>query len=327
MRVRPALTIPTAVATLLATALALLLPGLTTPAQARAAQLADRIEFGAYVDGITQDPSRLGDFERMIGAKTDLASIYWGYGDVFPGETELALADGGRRKVLASWDMGETRIASWSQGVHDAYLDQLVEAARAYPYTLHVRPWPEMNGDWQHFQPTRTGAKPSGGTYEEFIASWRYVVDYFRDRGVTNLRWVFNPTVDVYSGTTHVNDIWPGDEYVDVLGLDGFNWGRDDAWGSWASFDKIFAAQYRRLTALSPTDPVWICEVASKEPRRSDGAPKSRRDSKAKWIRDMMTSEQFPRLTSVIWFHERKERDWRVNSSPSARKALRKALG
>ena len=78
-------------------------------------------------------------------------------------------------------------------GLHDAYLDQIAAAARAFPYVMHVRPWPEMNGDWTSFQPTPAGEKEHGGTPEEFVAAWRYLVTYLRDRGATNLRWVFDP--------------------------------------------------------------------------------------------------------------------------------------
>lgn len=288
--------------------------------------LAHRVELGAWVEGMTGDPSRLAAFEDLVGHDAGIASYYWGHGDVFPGETELAFADGGRREVLLSWDMGPTRFTDWTDGSQDAYLDQLVEAALAYPYDVHVRPWPEMNGDWVTFQPTRTGDRVHGGTYREFKQAWRYVVDYFRDRGADNLKWVFNPTVDVYAETTTVSDIWPGRRYVDVLGLDGFNWGHDSSWGRWKSFERIMAPQYRRLTALHPTAPVWVCEVASKEPRVDDGAPVDADNSKARWIKQALTTTRFPRMTALIWFQEDKERDWRVESSPASLRAFRRHL-
>jgi beta-mannanase len=183
-----------------------------------------------------------------------------------------------------------------------------------------------MNGDWQSFQPTRDGAKANGGTPAEFVAAWRHVVDHLRAAGVDNIKWVFNPTVDTYAETTHVSDIWPGAGYVDVLGLDGFNWGEDPMWGEWRPFTAIFAKQYRRLTRLHPTAPVWICEVGSKEPRRDDGAPRDRRQSKARWITDMMSARAFPRIDTVIWFNEAKERDWRIESSRGSLRAMRRAL-
>ncbi len=290
------------------------------------ARLVERVEFGAYVDGMTHDPARLAAFERLVGSRTGIASYYWGFGDVFPGRTELAFADGGRRKVLLSWDMGPTRFSEWSSGAHDAYLDTLVDAAKAYPYDVYVRPWPEMNGDWQEFQPTAGGDRAHGGTYAQFKSAWRYVVTYFRSHGATNLKWVFNPTVDTYAGTTPVDRIWPGAAYVDVLGLDGFNWGRDSRWGTWRSFASIYRPMYRRLTKLHPTAPVWVCEVSSKEPAVDDGAPVSRADSKGRWVRGALSLTGFPRISAFVWFHAKKERDWRVDSSSSSLRALRTML-
>lgn len=286
-----------------------------------------RIEFGAYTKGMQQRPARLNKFEKKIGAHADIASYYYGFGDVFPAAAEARFADDGRRKVLVSWDMGPTRFTEWTHGEHDAYLDQIVDAALAYPHDVYVRPWPEMNGDWQAFQPTPLGDRPYGGTYSQFREAWRHVVTYARERGATNLRWVFNPTVDTYPETTPVAKIWPGDEYVDVLGLDGFNWGRDRKWGRWQSFREIFSKQYRRLIRLDATAPVWVCEFASKEPMRSDGAPRDRRHSKAAWLVDAFkTAKGMKRIRALIYFNERKERDWRVDSSRTALKAIRGLL-
>jgi mannan endo-1,4-beta-mannosidase len=289
--------------------------------------LADRVAIGAYVDGMQDEPGRLDSFERMIAAKADIASYYYGFGDVFPAAAERRLSDGGRRKLLLSWDMGPTRFTEWSSGQHDPYLDQIAAAARSYPNKVYVRPWPEMNGDWQTFQPTADGGRLHGGTYAQFKSAWRYVVTYLRTHGATNLRWVFNPTADTYGETTPVQAIWPGKRYVDVLGLDGFNWGADNLWGRWTSFSAIFRTQYAKLTALHPRAPVWICEVASKEPRVADGAPVDRTRDKAAWVRSMFNHRGMPRIKALIWFHAKKERDWRVNSSPGVVNAFRAAVG
>ena len=319
-------------AALLAVALAAVL-GLVDTAHAarvdaRASRqpLGDRVRIGAFVDGMTGDPARLDDFARTIRHPVGLASYYYGYGDVFPGSLERTFADGGKRSVLLSWDMGPTRYRSWAQGRHDAYLRQIASAARAYPWPVYVRPWPEMNGDWQPFQPTAAGGKPAGGTYAEFKAAWRHVVSYTRARGATNLRWVFNPSSDTYRGTTPVRKIWPGSRYVDVLGIDGFNWGKGGNYGGWRSFATVFHAQYDALTALDRSAPVWICEFGSKEPLKNDGAPVSTGDSKAAWLRTAFSLRSMPRVTTLTFFQMDKERDWRVDSSPGALNAVRRYL-
>ncbi len=292
----------------------------------RAKPLGQRVQFGAFVDGMQADPGVLDDFEQLVGRRTDIASYYYGYGDVFPGPTERHFADGGARKVLVSWDMGATRFTDWTSGAEDAYLDEIAAAARAYPYPLYVRPWPEMNGDWQSFQPTASGDRPHGGTFAEFRAAWRYVVKHLRHAGATNLRWVFNPTADTYAETTRVGRIWPGKRYVDVLGLDGFNWGNSGSGLRWRSFPDIFRRQYRNLVRLDRSAPVWICETASKEPTVADGAPVDPLHSKAAWVARMLSTRGLSHLEAIVWFNADKERDWRVDSSRVSLAAIRAGL-
>jgi mannan endo-1,4-beta-mannosidase len=288
--------------------------------------LVERVQVGAFVDGMQADPARLDKWETAVGGHADVASYYYGYGDVFPARTEREFSEGGTRKVLLSWDMGPTRFTEWSSGDHDDYLDEIAGAARAYPYEVYVRPWPEMNGDWQTFQPTADGTRVHGGTYAEFKEAWRYVVSYLRGRGADNLRWVFNPTADTYAETTPVGRIWPGAKYVDVLGLDGFNWGRDAGWGRWRSFPQIFREQYLNLTELDPRAPVWICEVASKEPLVHDGAPVDADHDKGSWVRTMFDYRGMPQLRAIVWFDADKERDWRTTSSKRSARQWRLAM-
>ncbi len=251
--------------------------------------------------------------------------MFHGIGDVFPGPVERELAAGGRRAVLAALDMGAgpgSRFTTWPSHQHDAWLAQLASAAKAFPYQLNLRPWPEMNADWASFQPTADGARPAGGTPAQFVAAWRYVVTYLRSNGATNVRWVFNPTADTYAQTTDVRSIWPGAAYVDVLGLDGYNWGSGASWAKWQSFDDIFREQYGRLTSLDAHKPVWVCEFGSKEPTTSDGAPVDVSKDKGDWYRAAFASTAFPRMTALVAFSTLKERDWRLDSSPSARFAV-----
>lgn len=310
-----------------ATVLCSLLLALGSPAWASAdAGDSKPVQLGAYVDGMQGRPAMLEEFERLIGGDVGIASVYRGLDESFPAELETELAADGRRKVLVSWHLDGTRFSEWAAGKHDDRLDRLAAAAEAYPHKLWVRPWAEMNGDWQPFQPTATGDRPDGGTYREFRQAWRHVVRYLRDQGVTNLRWVFNPTADTYAETTPVEKIWPGRRHVDVLGIDGFNWGEDDRWGRWQSFDRVFGPMYERLTALAPRSPVWICEFGSKEPRTDDGAPPDDQRRKGPWMRRALDRSSMPRVKAMILFQAKKERDWRVESSPGSLRAIRGAM-
>ena len=221
-------------------------------------------------------------------------------------------------------------FAAVARGDKDAYLQAVAESMKKFPHTIYVRPWGEMNADWSAWQP---GSKrPRAGTPTEFIAAWRHVRDFFRRNGVDNLKFVFNPDANNDETTIPIERIWPGAEYVDVLGIDGYNWGKGvpGGWGTWQEFEEIFQPMYRILTALHPTAPVWICEVGSKEPQKADGekrpSPRDPTHSKAKWLASMLESKAFPRLEALVYFNVDKERDFRLESSPEALRAIKRQL-
>jgi len=296
--------------------------------------LIERTLFGAFVGidptdprrTLVDDPAAVADYERQVGADLQIVSVFHGVGDIFPTAAERQLAARGSRALLISLDMGAARthrFSAWSSGRHDAYLKRLGASLADYPFPVYLRPWAEMNADWVPFQPTADGGKPAGGTPAEFVRAWRHVVNEVRAAGATNVRWVFNPTADTYAQTTSVSMIYPGQQWVDVLGLDGYNWG---TYPGWRSFSSIFSEQYRRLTALDPALPVWLCEFASREPSVDDGAPIDTAQSKAKWLRAAFESRDFPRIQALVYFDIKKERDWRLASSSASLGAARQEL-
>jgi mannan endo-1,4-beta-mannosidase len=81
------------------------------------------------------------------------------------------------------------------------------------------RPWHEHNGDW--FWWCR------GSTSEaDFIALWRFTVDYLkREKGVHNLIYAYSPDrsrIDIDAFENGYMWGYPGDDYVDIIGLDNY---------------------------------------------------------------------------------------------------------
>jgi beta-mannanase len=125
--------------------------------------------------------------------------------------------------------------------------------------------------------------------------------DVFEREGAASVRWVWSPnSTDVPAGN-HFESYYPGSEYVDVLGLSGFNWGNTRPWSRWQPFTEIFSGAYRRICALG-SQPVWFTELGC--------APGGR---KARWVTEMLAAiPRFPRLAAIIWFNQVKETDWRA---------------
>ena len=123
--------------------------------------------------------------------------------------------------------------------------------------------------------------------------------------GATNVIWAFCPNVtDTNGGNKQTLDYYPGDDYVDWTGVDGYNWGGGSGF-SWQSFHDVFARIYPILAAKNK--PILIGEMASDE---SGG-------DKAAWIDAIIPTlrTDFPLIKGVVWFDVKKERAWQIDSS------------
>jgi beta-mannanase len=156
----------------------------------------------------------------------------------------------------------------------------------------------------------------NGNTAADYLAAWKHVHDIFARANATNVKWVWNPNTigdsDRSAYTPVYQSLYPGDAYVDFLGLDIYNTGPNLNWGApyWRSFAQALESPYQAITALSPK-PLLLPEVGCTE---SGG-------SKSAWIADAMQNQLplvFPRVRAFVWFDVQKEEDWQLDSSSSA---------
>ena len=119
------------------------------------------------------------------------------------------------------------------------------------------RPLHETNGSWFWFSMVQ---KFDDGTFykvseESFRNLWMYIYDYMtKERGLTNLIWVFSPNIgEEKSSMTAPLYGYPGDNYVDMVGMDWYTDGdyskvnTTPSYADLTSTGKIFA-----LTEFGP---------------------------------------------------------------------------
>ncbi|MGI9255244.1 MAG: glycoside hydrolase family 26 protein [Thermomicrobiales bacterium] len=196
-------------------------------------------------------------------------------------------------------------------GAYDAYLRTWAEPMALYGKPIYLRMFHEMNAEWYPW-----GAVQPWNTPEDLIAAWRHVWQVFQDAEAFNVRFVWCPDAGV--GKVALNKLYPGDDYVDWVGLDGYNWGLDQPDSEWRSFDDIFGVAYRALIRLSQR-PVMIAETASVE---SGG-------DKAAWITEAFAAlpQRYTRVKAFAWFNEKQPNgNFPVNSSSEALAAYQLAI-
>ncbi|MEN0039077.1 MAG: glycosyl hydrolase [Cellvibrio sp.] len=110
-----------------------------------------------------------------------------------------------------------------------AYLDTFVafneglavtDAAGNKKYIpIIFRPWHEHNGDWFWWG-------KGNASEQDYIALWQFTVKYLRDeKGLHNLIYAYSPDrsrIDLAAFESGYFYAFPGDEYVDVIGLDNY---------------------------------------------------------------------------------------------------------
>jgi hypothetical protein len=288
------------------------------------------IAWGLYNPGFPGNFAAIQNAEAKLGKRSAIVMWYkhWGgpYNTFYAPDFEAVLNHGS--VPMVTWMSDDYTLPGYPNNSSQlAYTDAKIAAGAFDPF---IRSWAvglrgigrpvllrldhEVNGNWYAWSPG-----VNGNTAAQYIAMWRHVHDLFTQEGATNVRWVWSPN----AGTPFSN-LYPGNAYVDWVGLDGYNWGGTNGWTPWQSFTTVFGASYREILALS-NRPLMIAETSSVEMGAPAGA------SKASWIAGALQAEvtqNFPRVRALVWFDQNngKGQDFRIDSSPASLGALAQAL-
>jgi len=187
-----------------------------------------------------------------------------------------------------AWD---AKINTWA-----SHLEQYLNKGGSR--SLVLAPLQEMNGDWVPY-----GCDPGN-----FKNAFRRIVDILRGRGIdeTKVRFSFAPNGWTSPGCGSIADYYPGDAYVDVIGISAYRWD-----GS-ASVQQVMGATIEQLTVWYPTKPLVIAQTAA--------WPSGTKDQ---WIRDMFAWAGSHRsVVAIVYFNLDQsgvsgETDWRVWIPPT----------
>ncbi|MFZ6038488.1 glycoside hydrolase family 26 protein [Seramator thermalis] len=104
------------------------------------------------------------------------------------------------------------KFLRWLQSAADFFNSLKTEDGTKIPIVF--RPWHEHTGSWFWW------GKDLCAT-EEYKQLWKMTVEFFRGKGVNNLLYAYSP--DIQGPGQIYMERYPGDEYVDILGLDGYH--------------------------------------------------------------------------------------------------------
>ncbi len=129
------------------------------------------------------------------------------------------------------------------------------------------RPFHELNGGWFWFSPVQ-GEEYGGDMPADTLPSvWRYMYNYFNERGLDNLLWEYAPNnMNSERAACDVLYSYPGDEYVDMLGLDWYTGGNYEISGTGKSYEKLMSkGKVTNLAEFGPGGSLLGYNKASQE--------------------------------------------------------------
>lgn len=301
----------------------LLVAGCTTGPTEQGAGRKDAhwIDWGVFLPDDHAESSKLRTVTQMAGSSPKYVLRFAGIEERTPIPELNQITEAGATPILTlePWKPGlgpdQPDYSLWriTAGQFDGQLDTWARNLAEWNQPVIVRFGHEMNSD--HY-PWSVGV--NGNTAADFVAAWKYVRGRFEFAGADKVSFMWCPDAP-YEGSGDMSVAFPGTDAVDVLGLDGYNWG-DGQGHSWKNPEDIFKAGLEQLRGLDGEHPIIVGETASVE------GPRSGTD-KAQWIRQLfgyLSTED--RVSALVWFQMVKERDWRLNSSAEAQAAFNQAV-
>jgi endoglucanase len=255
------------------------------------------------------NPTAIEKFDTYVTTNPDYLAffVHWGNGGGELPKFLKTYAYNKNRTLVIFWEPSdymrnpviqpEFTLSAILRGEWDEYITDFAAQIERYKGEVILVPFSEMNGNWNSWSGTTNGNSP-----EEAVRAYQYVHGFFTNVENVKFGWAPNSVSVPNTYENRIEAYYPGDTFVDYVGVDGFNKGTP-----WYSFNEIFGSA---LTTISQYGkPIIIFSFASAE------GPQ-----KASWMKDAFFTQmpKYPLLHGWIWFNQDKERNWLVWSDEDA---------
>ncbi len=304
---------------------------ITAPTKAELLQPASRY-YGMYTE---QAPFNWATFDATsakVGVQPNLVGYFSGWDETFRANAVTRAWQQGRLPMMTwesrpisagndSVDAPEYSLPKIIGGDFDAYLHQYAKDIVATGLPLAIRLDHEMNGVWYPWSETDgKGNSINGNSQGDYVKMWKHVHDVFQAEGANDLViWVWAPNIVNNLPAQHKVDgylpsLYPGDDYVDWVGLSGYLRPPYKADQSF-TFDYTFTPSLDQLRAITKK-PIVLAEVGASETQ----------GHKTAWVTDFFNALGKPENDDIVgfsWFNlavtsyvegVRATNDWRIDS-------------
>jgi len=244
------------------------------------------------------------DYQQRYNTHFNIVSLYIPWGDEEQCYVPSKLMDSIYRNgsyPMITWEpwaelfksstaaSGKYMLSYIYTGYFDRYLEKFAFQVRALNRPVYLRFAHEADNP---FYPWSSGG---GNTPEDFKKAWKYVHDFFVRHKATNAIWVWNPW-----RAEHIDDYYPGEGYVDWLGVTCLNYGTYNPDSTAYSFKQLYTPFHRHPLFRSGL-PVMVAETGS---LREEGGQE-------KWLSDSFVAidQQFSEIKGIVLFNSDVDRN------------------
>jgi mannan endo-1,4-beta-mannosidase len=293
--------------------------------------------WGVAINGVPQGMSQLNALDAEVEQAPSELTWYQGWDEPYPAQT-----------VESAWQRGALPMITWESkptfdtdpaqsdpnysltdiinGNYDSYLQSFAQSVASLGLPVVIRLDQEMNGNWF---PWSEGI--NGNTAGQYVQMWQHVWNIFQAAGANKyVIWLWAPNrVDDLADAPNLSELYPGDAYVDWVGIDAYWRYTTEAPNYAAVFGKSMAA----LAAVT-TKPIFIAETAGIETDPTTGSNVG--PEKVQFTTSLLSSiESDPEIVGFSWFDNVTSsvednvdvtNDWRVDSDPANLEAFKAGL-
>jgi cellulose synthase (UDP-forming) len=259
--------------------------------------------------------TEIGDAEKLIGQPFDIASTYVAWGpesiDHFPKEQLDSLISQGKIPMI-TWEPW-TETFPWTHeqnlplaknegifrniaaGAFDYYIIEFARKMRELRSPVFLRFGHEMDN------PQYPWSENGKLAPKDFIEAWRRIRTLCNQQGASNITFVYNP----WRGEA-MDRYYPGDQYVDWIGLTLLNYGKAGRDRQWHDFESLYEEFHRHAKIYAK--PVMLAEFGS-TPYGGDAGS---------WLADAFEKigTTYPQIRAAVLFHTDNDKNWATNWRP-----------
>ncbi|GAB3281020.1 hypothetical protein GCM10027589_08080 [Actinocorallia lasiicapitis] len=272
---------------------------------------------GIYTEGKTKnDPAAQAKvFKKNVGRAPNIVKHFVAWGNPYPAAWAKAAYKGGALPQLELENHGVS-MASIAAGEQDEYLVKLAGEIKASGVPVMISPFHEFNGWWYSWA-TCNGKPASPSCQGEnkknspklFVKAWRHMHDVLKENGATKAKWMWSPNVVYPMPKVKLKPFYPGNGYVDWVGVIGYYKGQKNA-----TFKGSFEPTIKQIRTFTKK-PILIAETGSAF------GPKRAAD-----LKDLLTTVAKRKdIIGLIYFNMNKpgEADYRLERTKSSLKLFR----